>query len=174
MISDVLKNIGRFTILVLLQVLIVKNINLGRYFIFFPYILFILLLPFNTPKPLTLILAFILGLSIDMFYDTQGMHAAACITMAFVRSFVLELFAPREGYDEQLKPTITYMGVGWFSSYAVILILIHHFVLFYIEAFTFHEFFRTLLRVLGSTVATFGFIYLMQFLFYRPSNKRLS
>ncbi len=174
MISDVLKNIGRFTILVLLQVLIVKNINLGRYFIFFPYILFLLLLPFNTPKPLTLILAFILGLTIDMFYDTQGMHAAACITMAFVRSFVLELFAPREGYDEQLKPTITYMGVGWFSSYAIILILIHHFVLFYIEAFTFHEFFRTLLRVIGSTVATFGFIYLMQFLFYRPNSNRLS
>ena len=174
MISDVLKNIGRFTVLVLLQVLIIKNINLGRYFIFFPYVLFILLLPFNTPKPLTLVLAFILGLSIDMFYDTQGMHASACLTMAFVRSFVLELFAPREGYDEQLKPTITYMGVGWFSSYAVILILIHHFVLFYIEAFTFHEFFRTLLRVLGSTVATFAFIYLMQFLFYRPNNNRLT
>lgn len=174
MISDVLKNIGRFTMLVLLQVLIVKNINLGRYFIFFPYILFLLLLPFNTPKPLTLILAFVLGLTIDMFYDTQGMHAAACITMAFVRSFVLELFAPREGYDEQLKPTITYMGVGWFSSYALVLILIHHFVLFYIEAFTFHEFFRTLLRVIGSTVATFGFIYLMQFLFYRPNSNRLS
>ena len=174
MISDVLKNIGRFAVLVLLQVLIVKNINLGRYFIFFPYILFILLLPFNTPKPLTLVLAFILGICIDMFYDTQGMHAAACITMAFVRSFVLELFAPREGYDEQLKPTIAYMGIGWFSSYALILILVHHFVLFYIEAFTFYEFFRTLLRVLGSTLATFGFIYLMQFLFYRPNSNRIS
>ncbi len=174
MISDVLKNIGRFAVLVLLQVLIVKNINLGRYFIFFPYVLFILLLPFNTPKPLTLILSFILGLCIDMFYDTQGMHAAACITMAFVRSFVLELFAPREGYDEQLKPTIAYMGVGWFSSYALILILVHHLVLFYIEAFTFTEFFRTLLRVLGSTIATFGFIYLMQFLFYRPNKNRIS
>ncbi len=165
---------GRFTVLVLLQVLIVKNINLGRYFIFFPYVLFILLLPFNTPKPLTLILAFILGLCIDMFYDTQGMHAAACITMAFARSFVLELFAPREGYDEQLKPTIAYMGVGWFSSYALILILVHHLILFYIEAFTFTEFFRTMLRVLGSTLATFGFIYLMQFLFYRPNKNRIS
>jgi len=161
-------------VLVLLQVFIVKNINLGRYFIFFPYVLFVLLLPFNTPKPLTLILAFILGLCIDMFYDTQGMHAAACITMAFVRSFVLELFAPREGYDEQLKPTISYMGVGWFSSYALILIFTHHLVLFYIEAFTFTEFFRTMLRVLGSTVATFGFIYLMQFLFYRPNKNRIS
>ena len=173
MISDVLKNIGRFTVLVLLQVLIIKNINLGRYFIFFPYVLFILLLPFNTPKPLTLVLAFLLGLSIDMFYDTQGMHASACLTMAFVRSFVLELFAPREGYDEQLKPTITYMGVGWFSSYALILILIHHFFLFYIEVFTFYEFFRTLLRVICSTISTFAFIYLMQFLFYRPNSNRI-
>jgi cell shape-determining protein MreD len=174
MINDILKNLGRFVVLVLLQVLIVKNINMGRYFIFFPYILFILLLPFNTPKPLTLILAFVLGLCVDMFYDTQGMHASACIIMAFVRSFVLELFAPREGYDEQLKPTITYMGTAWFSSYALVLILVHHLVLFYIEAFSFHEFFRTLLRVLGSTVATFSFIYLLQFLFYRPSNNRLA
>ena len=174
MINDILKNIGRFVVLVLLQVLIVKNINLGRYFIFFPYVLFILLLPFNTPKPLTLVLAFVLGLCVDMFYDTQGMHASACLVMAFVRSFVLELFAPREGYDEQLKPTITYMGAAWFSSYALILILVHHLVLFYIEAFTFHEFFRTMLRILGSTAATFSFIYLLQFLFYRPSNNRLA
>jgi hypothetical protein len=173
MISDVLKNMGRFILLVLLQVLIVKNINLGRYFIFFPYVLFILLLPFNTSKPLALLIAFVLGLTIDMFYDTQGMHASACLVMAFARNSVLELFAPREGYDEQLKPTITYMGIGWYSSYAIVLILIHHFVLFYIEAFTFQEFFRTLLRVVCSTFATFGFIYLMQFLFYRPSTNRL-
>jgi len=94
--------------------------------------------------------------------------------MAFVRSSVLELFAPREGYDEQLKPTIAYMGVGWFSSYALILILVHHLVLFYVEAFTFYEFFRTFLRVLGSTAATFLFIYLMQFLFYRQNSNRIS
>src|ERR1700739_3319163 len=85
MISDVLKNIGRFIILVLLQVLIVKNINLGRYFIFFPYVLFILLLPFNTPKPLVLFASFVLGLCIDAFYNTQGMHASACVLMAFAR-----------------------------------------------------------------------------------------
>ena len=174
MISNILKNIGRFAVLVLLQVFIIKNINLGRYFIFFPYVLFILLLPFNTPKPATLIIAFVLGLTVDMFYDTQGMHAMACITMAFVRSSVLELFAPREGYDEQLKPTIAFMGVGWFSSYAIILILVHHLVLFYVEAFTFAEFFRTFLRVLCSTLATFMFIYLMQFLFYRQNSNRIS
>ena len=170
MISDILKNIGRFLVLVLLQVLIVKNINLGRYFIFFPYVLFILLLPFNTSKPLVLLFSFILGLCIDVFYNTQGMHASACVLMAFARGGVLQLLSPREGYEESLKPTISYMGSAWFISYSVMLILIHHFLLFYLEAFTFHEFFRTLLRVIGSTLATFSFVYMLQFLFHR-SNK---
>src|ERR1035437_4687689 len=167
MINDVLKNIGRFLVLLLLQVLIVKNINLGRYFIFFPYILFILLLPFNTSKPLVLILSFVMGLCIDVFYNTQGMHASACVLMAFARGGVLKLLSPREGYDESLKPTIAYMGSAWFISYALMLILAHHFLLFYIEAFSFHEFFRTFLRVICSTLSTFAFVYMLQFLFHR-------
>lgn len=167
MISDVLKNIGRFLVLLLLQVLIVKNINLGRYFIFFPYVLFILLFPFNTSKPLVLVISFVMGLCVDVFYNTQGMHASACVFMAFARGGVLQLLSPREGYDESLKPTVAYMGAAWFVSYALMLILVHHFLLFYIEAFTFHEFFRTFLRVLCSTLSTFGFVYLLQFMFHR-------
>ncbi len=173
MISDILKNIIRFLILLFLQVLIVRNINMGRYFIFFPYILFILLLPFNTSKPLLLVIAFLLGLCIDAFYDTQGMHASACVFMAFARGGVLKLLSPREGYDESFRPTVVFMGGVWFSSYAILLIFVHHFLLFYIEAFTFQEFFRTLLRVLCSTLSTFSFVYMLQFLFYRDS-KRLT
>ncbi|HWY38627.1 MAG TPA: Rod shape-determining protein MreD [Bacteroidia bacterium] len=169
MISDVLKNTGRFLVLLLLQVLIVKNINLGRYFIFFPYVLFILLLPFNTSKPLVLVLSFVMGLCIDVFYNTQGMHASACVLMGFARGGVLKLLSPREGYDESLKPTIAYMGTAWFISYALMLIVTHHFLLFYIEAFTFHEFFRTFLRVLCSSVSTFAFVYMLQFLFHRQN-----
>lgn len=167
MISDLLKNTGRFLILLFLQVLIVKNINLGRYFIFFPYILFILLLPFNTPKPLVLIFSFIMGLCIDIFYNTQGMHASACVMMGFARGGVLKLLSPREGYEESLNPTVSQMGMAWFLPYALILIFVHHFLLFYIEAFTFYEFFRTLLRVICSSFATFAFVYMLQFLFYR-------
>lgn len=174
MISDVFKNIGRFIVLVLLQVLIVKNINLGRYFIFFPYVLFILLLPFNTPKPLVLLVSFILGLCIDAFYNTQGMHASACVLMAFARGGVLSLLSPREGYDESLKPTVSSMGSAWFTSYALMLIFVHLLLLFYIEAFSFTEFFRTLFRVICSSFATFGFIYMLQFLFYRSNKERLS
>lgn len=169
MISDVMKNIGRFLVLLFLQVLIVKNINLGRYFIFFPYILFILLLPFNTPKPLVLLLSFAMGVLIDVFYNTQGMHASACVMMGFARGGVLKLLSPREGYDESLKPTVAQMGMAWYLSYALMLIFTHHFLLFYLEAFTFQEFFRTLLRVICSSISTFAFVYMLQFLFYRST-----
>ena len=174
MISELMKNTGRFIVLLLLQVLIVKNINMGRYFIFFPYVLFILLLPFNTNKSLVLLISFIYGLLIDLFYDTQGMHASACVFMAFARGFVLKLLSPREGYDESHRPTLAYMGAAWYISYALLLIFAHHLVLFYTEAFSFHEFFRTLLRVMGSTVATFSFVYMLQFLFYRTNSERLA
>jgi rod shape-determining protein MreD len=90
MINEILKNTGRFIVLLLLQVLIVKNINLGRYFIFFPYVLFILLLPFHTSKPIAMLIAFIYGLCVDLFYDTQGMHASACVFLAFCRGLRAE------------------------------------------------------------------------------------
>jgi len=174
MISELAKNTGRFIALLLLQVLIVKNIHLGRYFIFFPYVLFILLLPFNTNKPLVLIISFVYGLCIDLFYDTQGLHASACVFMGFSRGFILKLLSPREGYDEILKPTVSYMGFAWFISYSLSLIFLHHLVLFYLEAFTFTEFFRTLLRVLCSSISTFAFVYMLQFLFYRSNSERLA
>ncbi len=174
MISEIGKNIVRFVVLLFLQVLIVKNIQLGRYFIFFPYVLFIMLLPFNTNKPLVLLISFIFGLCIDLFYDTQGMHASACVFLGLIRGFVLKLLSPREGYEENHKPTLAYMGTAWFISYALLLIFSHHLVLFYLEAFTFREFFRTLLRVLCSTLSTFAFVYMLQFLFYRSNTERLA
>ncbi|MFL5752098.1 MAG: rod shape-determining protein MreD [Bacteroidia bacterium] len=173
MITEIVKNIIRFVILVLLQGLVIKHIPLGPYFIMFPYVMFILMLPFETPNLLLLAGSFALGLSVDMFYDTQGMHASACVLMGFSRVYVLKLIAPREGYDASMKPTVQYMGITWFVSYAFILILIHHITYFYLEAFNVSEFFRTLLRVLASSFASLVFIYIVQFLFYRNDNSRV-
>lgn len=171
MITDVFKNIARFVILVLLQVLIVQNIRLGSYMVLFPYVLFILLLPFEIHKLLLLVVSFLLGLSIDFFYDTAGMHAAACTLMGFSRHYVLKLIAPREGYETGTEPTIQHMGVSWFVTYAAILIAIHHLFFFYLELFRFNEFFRTLLRVILSSLGSFVFIYTIQFLFYRTVDR---
>ena len=121
MINDVIKNSVRFLILILLQVLIVQNIRLGPYVILLPYVLFILLLPFETPKLWVLLIAFFTGLVIDMFYDTAGIHAASCTMIGFLRYFILKLLSPREGYDVGLSPTIESMGSLWFITYAFII-----------------------------------------------------
>lgn len=137
-----------------------------------PYILFILLLPFETPKLAVLGLSFVLGVTIDMFYDTAGMHAAACTLMGFSRYYILRFIAPREGYDQGMVPTVGVMGSAWFITYAAILIVIHHLFFFYLEVFRFGEFFRTLFRVILSSVGTFVFIYVIQFLFYKTDRKK--
>jgi len=167
MIADLLRNVLRFIILVLLQVLVVKNIPFNSYFIPFPYLLFILLLPFETLPIIVLAAAFILGLTIDVFYDLQGVHTTACVIIGFLRTYILKLIAPREGYETSMKPTLQYMGFIWFLSYAGILILIHHLFFFTLQVFGFNHFGITLLRVLASAATTFLFIYIIQFLFYR-------
>jgi len=166
MTGKVAINILRFIILILLQVLIVRNINLGTYFIMLPYVLFILSLPFETPRLLILGISFFTGLTIDLFYSTPGLHASACTSMGFARYYVLKFVAPRDGYDVVVQPTIEDMGLEWFLKYAGVLIFVHHFLFFYLEVFRFDEFFRTFFRVILSTIGTFLLVYLIQFLFY--------
>lgn len=156
--------------LVLLQALIIRNINLGTYIVMLPYVLFIIMLPFETPRLLILGLSFFLGVVMDMFYSTPGLHASACTAMGFARYYILKFVSPREGYDAGVQPTIEDMGLQWFITYAGILVIIHHFVFFYLEVFRFDEFFRTFFRTLISSIFTFLLVYLIQFLFY--TNRR--
>lgn len=172
MTGKIIINLVRFIILVLLQVLIVRNINFGTYFIMLPYVLFILTLPFETPRLLILALSFVLGITIDLFYSTPGLHASACVSMGFARYYVLKFVSPREGYDVVVQPTIDDMGLEWYIKYAGVLIFVHHLLFFYFEVFRFDEFFRTLLRVILSSVGTFLLIYLIQFLFYSKRYKK--
>jgi len=171
LINEIIRNIIRFILLVLVQVLIIKNIELGRFINPFLYVLFIIVLPFETPKWLLLTSAFLLGISIDMFYDTAGMHAAATVFMAYIRPGVLKLFSPRDGYEFGTQPTIQYLGIPWFLSYAGILISLHHLVLFYIEVFRFSEFFSTFFRVIVSSIFTILLVVVTQYLFNRKAEQ---
>ena len=166
MTNTIIRNIIRFFVLIFVQVLIIKNIELGRFINPFVYVLFIIVLPFETPKWLLILTSFILGITIDMFYDTAGMHAAACVFIAYIRPGVLKLFSPRDGYEFGTQPTIRYLGVPWFLSYSTILILFHHLILFYIEVFRFSEFLSTFFRVIISTVFTLILVVISQYLFH--------
>ena len=156
-----------FVVLVLAQVAIFNNIEFSGFINPYVYILFVLLLPFKTPKVLLLLGAFLLGLCIDLFLGTPGVHSSATLLAAFSRPFVLALFAPREGYQTGTYPRMQQFGLEWFVKYTVLLAIIHHFVLFYLEVFSFHQFFSTLFRAFLSTIFTSLIIILSQFFIFR-------
>lgn len=157
----------QFLVLVLLQVFILNHIQLGGYVNPYLYILFIIILPINTPKWLLLVLGFILGLTIDLFTHTPGMNSSATVLIAFIRPYVLEIIAPREGYEKNSSPRVKLYGFTWFLRYTIILVLVHHFLLFYIEVFRFTDFFYTFGRVVLSTVFSTILIVTSQYLIYR-------
>ncbi len=161
------RNIVRFVILVLVQILVLNNIQISGYIIPYFYVLFILLMPFETPNWLLLITAFALGIVVDLFTQTPGLHASATVFMAFLRPWVLQMSAPRDGYETGTFPRLYYFGFQWFLRYTVILVFAHHFVLFYMEVFRFSDFFSTLLRVLLSSLFSVILIMLSQYFIYR-------
>lgn len=155
----------RFIFLVLLQVLVLNNIQLNGYLNPFLYVLFILMLPFSTPKWLVILLSFILGITIDLFTNTGGIHAFSSVLMGFVRHPVLKLIAPREGYDVKHVPTLQEFGFSWFFSYAGILVLVHHTSYFFLEVFRLSSFFHTLSRVILSLFFSLTLIFISQFFY---------
>jgi rod shape-determining protein MreD len=171
MIVTVLKYSALFILLVLLQGLILNNIEFGGYVIPFLYVIFILALPFETPNWLILILGFILGISIDSFTSTLGMHTSATVFMAFCRVYVLKLIEPRGGYEFNLEPNVPAMGLTWYLLYASTLVFLHHLFLFYIESFKISQFFYTFGRALASFFFTMVLILIVQLFNYKPSSK---
>jgi rod shape-determining protein MreD len=161
------RNLFRIIVLVLFQVFILNNLQFSGFVNPYLYVLFILLLPFETPGWLLLSLAFILGLSIDVFAGTPGLHASATVIMAFFRPLVLDYFAPRDGYVPGTYPRIFYYGFGWFFQYAAILIFAHHFFLFYMEVFRLSDFFLTFRRVAFSGIFTLFLVVISQYFIFR-------
>ncbi|MGF1584666.1 MAG: rod shape-determining protein MreD [Bacteroidales bacterium] len=167
MIKVLPRNILRIIVLVIFQVFILNNIQLSGFINPYFYVLFILLLPFETPGWLLLSLGFTIGLVIDLFSNTPGLHASATVFMAFLRPIVLDSFAPRDGYEPGTFPRIYYYGFGWFFQYSLILILAHHIFLFYMEVFRLSDFFLTLWRAILSTVFTLFLVVISQYFIYR-------
>ena len=173
MLNEVLKNIGRFILLVLLQGLILNEVNLWQgVAIPYLYILVLLMLPLETPRWLELIIGLVLGLTIDMFTNTLGMHASACVLLAYVRPLYLKGIAPRDGYEFGQRPGIQDLGLSWFIKYAGVLILVHHFWLFFVEVYSLKGFFNTVLRVFASSVLTLILAIISQYLIMTKRSSR--
>ena len=148
--NDILQHTIRFFILASIQILVLNNVQISGYINPFVYILFIMLLPPKMPKAIVLILAFVMGFTIDIFSDSYGIHSSATVLLAFLRPKVLALVSVKGGEDLE-EIGIKQLKINRFFTYSGILCLIHHFTLFYLEAFRLNEFFDTFLRALYSS-----------------------
>ncbi len=168
----IIVNLARFILLVFVQVFLLKNITLYDLSAPYLYILFILLLPFETPNLVLFAVSFLMGLTIDAFYDTPGLHATACVLLAFVRILFISITVQKEGFDNEPEPTLSIMGFRWFFTYALILTLFHHFFLFNLEVFRFSEIRYTLGRVVLSTIFTVFLMLVSGLLFFRSKERK--
>lgn len=170
MIRVISINIIKFIFLVLIQILILNRMDIGGVIHPMLYILFILTLPFETPKWLILILGFSIGLIIDIFSDTLGIHAAASTLLAFFVPIVWTILAPHDGYEIGDNPRIKQLGAKWFIQYIIILTFIHHTAFFFIEAFSMKFFFSTIWTSILNTIFTIILIILSQLLVTKRNN----
>jgi rod shape-determining protein MreD len=169
MINNILRYGLIFILLILSQVLVFNNIQFSGYVNPYVYLMFILLLPIEISSWLLLLLSFSTGMIMDFFTDSPGMHSFATVLAGFMRPYILRFTAPRDGYEPGSSPSMLNYGFSWFFTYTLIIVLIHHTALFYIEVFRFADFFRTMLRVLLSSLSSIIFILLLEF--YRRGTK---
>lgn len=165
--SILLRNIIRFVLLLLLQVFVLNKILVHQLVSLELYMLFVLLLPFNMPRPALMLMGLFMGLSLDMFMNTMGIHAAACVFMAYFRPFVINILSPQGGFETTQKtPSMTSMGISQFLIYAAILVLLHHVLLFILEVFGFGNLLYMLMKIVLSTAASLFLIILYELLFF--------
>ncbi len=152
-----------FILYLLVQVMLFKQLVLFNTAFCFLYVAFILLLPIETNTLVLMIIAFVLGFCIDIFYDSLGLHAMSLVLVAYLRNYWLGTITPQGGYDAGEGPTLAVNGLQWFIVYILPLVFIHHFVLFFTEVGGFGIFWFTMLKVITSLVFTMAVILFLQY-----------
>jgi len=165
--NNYLKYILWAVLLVLLQVLVLNNIQFSGYVNPFVYLLFIIVLPVNIPKYALLLVGFMLGITIDVFANTPGIHASATVFVAWARPFVIDSISQRDQFEEAMVPGISKFGFWWFFRYVTLMVFLHHTFIFFVEAFTFINFIQTITRIILSAVFSIVIIIITQMIVFR-------
>jgi rod shape-determining protein MreD len=161
----------RFVALVLFQVLVINHIRLGGYVHPYIYLIFIMLLPFNTPKWQLLVLGFVLGLTIDLFTGTPGLHAGATTLMSFCRPSIIKLVTGNQKFENITEPNLGQLGGIWILRYVFCMVFVHHFALFILESFSFRLMGQVLLRILLSVPVSIFLIMMILYIFNTEKKK---
>ncbi len=166
--NNTLLYIGRFVILVIVQVFFLNHINFLGYLNPYVYILFILLAPITIHKSAFLFFSFLLGLTIDIFGDSGGVHAGACLVIAYMRPLFLR-YSFGLSYEFQTVK-LSKVRFGERLAYVFLLVVTHHFVLFLLEIFNFSHFLLTLKKTLFTSIFSIIVMLLVLVLFRRKDS----
>jgi len=151
-----------FAVMVALQVLVFSHIQFRGMANAFPYIYFIIALPFGMSGRSILGYSVLLGFAIDFLSGTLGVHMAASVFVGYLRILLLPALAPQGNYEVGTVPSVRDNGWGWFLRYAIIMVFVHHAILFFVESFTFVNAGDTLFNVLVSSVLSISIICIIQ------------
>lgn len=172
--STLVKNILRFILLILIQFFVLDRVHLNYVVTPYIYILFIFWMPFKFSRSLQMIVAFLLGFALDSFRHNPGFHASACVLIAYLRPFLINILIPHEGADTNYEePSLKSMG-GFmpYLVYAGLLTLIHNSWLFFLEALQFGSFWEFIIKTVFSTLISLVLIIITELLFSRKQKFR--
>lgn len=151
MIRNIVRGLVYFIVFVLIQVLILNNIYYLRIATPFLYLYFLLKLPIGISRSAILLIAFATGLTIDLFSNTPGMHAAACTFVGFFRAGMIRFLIGKD-LLEGAFPSYHVFGVGGFLRYTTLFVFLHQIVLFLVESLTLFDPLFLVIRILSSTL----------------------
>ncbi|WP_299115171.1 rod shape-determining protein MreD [uncultured Winogradskyella sp.] len=163
--SVVISNSIRFIVLLLAQVIICNNINFLGYINPYIYIIFIFLFPIRDNRLVLLLVSFLLGMLIDMFSDSGGVHAAASVCLAYARPVLLKASFGMLYEHQSIKFSNT--DLGSLITYVSFGTLIHHFILFSLEIFNVSNILLIIKKTLFSSIFTVILCVLIIILFSR-------
>jgi len=168
-LSDLVKNIFRLAIFIVVQVYVLDKLPpLHRFVIPILYFLFILWLPFTVNRFVLLLIGFVTGLTLDYFKQTPGLHAAACVLIAYVRPFIISILIPKDTAEFNYRePSPGAMGLAPYAVYVIILTVLHHTYLTLLEWLQFGTFLDFIIKVFSTTGISLLLIFTVELLFPR-------
>jgi rod shape-determining protein MreD len=148
-----IREIGRLLLILVLQVLLFNHMHIAIWGFPMVYILFLINLSPRLPKWAELFIGSAIGIIMDIWYSSLGIHMAACVTIAFVRPLLL---ANMVQDIERIKDNVKGITIGTleYAKIVVILTIIHHFIVFALEAWNWSQWWIILLQTLISSAMT--------------------
>jgi hypothetical protein len=168
-VSELLRNIIRLAIFILVQVYVLNKIpHLHKFVTPYLYFLYILWLPFSISRLGLLFVGFITGLILDYFMMTPGLHAAACVLIAYVRPFVINILTPKDSSEFNYRePSPRAMQWTPYMVYVLILTVLHHGYMVFLEWLDVGNFLDFIIKIFATTGISLLLIFIVELLFPR-------